>query len=719
MVPEVYGSSLTGEELNPGAAVNFSSPGAAPASPASASPSSSSSSSVSPTAPARLSPFDKDMLLADFKTSDHTDLNRILKGINISRQLKRKEEEIQFLEKAVRYGHFDSMVTLGQIYQQRSDYRTAYGWYTLAFEEHWLNTGQHHEAAKQQLNEAFLKNLLELLNRDQRKYFKNFNHHSKGYFSDFKNSTGNSLNKDSVVNLNKITKNIYNSYLNKEQAELRRLRFKAKINELNEIKEPWFDMAIEYFSSNNYKPSLICMICLERSKNPEALFNLGVFFAFGDAPFELPDNERYQKAAQYYAESGNAKALCNLGHLYLDGKIGLDLSEEERLLRAEVCFRKSGNEQSLTALAGLSYLGKIDLGLGEIERFKKAEAFFRQSGSLVGLMNLLLMHKHLSIELEDKEIVKITIQQKISHCSAPKRLFLLGLISYVDNNYAQAIIHLSQAVVLGNKDANHLLKLVEEIYHYENKLEELKKKEASDQTATVRNDKKENAVVVQGSIDQEKSTQATLVLADQESSSKKEEVSKVAESPVSSLSSSSDEQISSDSDEEEADDSSSPSSSSSSSSSSLKKTKLSTTEERMKRTERKLELAHEKAKKHSMNYMASSPREDSKETKTLEPLEISYLSSQIKKTFENVLGSSDEQLKLKIQTIFEDISEKTWATSGVGKPEVLKGKYRDYTGIFHKGCFSRRLIGGDRLVYKVLGPRQIQILGCEGHYEKR
>ena len=134
------------------------------------------------------------MLLADFKTCDHTDLNRMLKGVNISRQLKRKEDEIQFLEKAVRYSHIDSMVALGQIYQQHSDYRTAYGRCTLAFEEYWLNTGQHHAGAKQQLSEVFLKNLSGSLNRDQRKYFKDFNHHSKGYFSDFKKFKGNGLN---------------------------------------------------------------------------------------------------------------------------------------------------------------------------------------------------------------------------------------------------------------------------------------------------------------------------------------------------------------------------------------------------------------------------------------------------------------------------------------------------------------------------------------------
>ena len=87
-------------------------------------------------------------------------------------------------------------------------------------------------------------------------------------------------------------------------------------------------------------------------------------------------------------------------------------------------------------------------------------------------------------------------------------------------------------------------------------------------------------------------------------------------------------------------------------------------------------------------------------------IEFSFLTVDVEKTFKT---SENEKLK----TIIDDITHKPWATEGVGKPEVLKYKYKN-----HRGCLSRRINDEDRLVYKVIALKKVLILSCEGHYKK-
>ena len=114
-----------------------------------------------------------------------------------------------------------------------------------------------------------------------------------------------------------------------------------------------------------------------------------------------------------------------------------------------------------------------------------------------------------------------------------------------------------------------------------------------------------------------------------------------------------------------------------------------------------------------MNYMALHPKNDREEAKTLEPLQIKYIDG-IEAAFTALRGTSD-----KLQRLLEDIFQKPWGTHGEGKPEVLKRKYKDHTGEFHKGCMSRRLDDKNRLIYKVLGPRQILLIAFVGHYKRK
>lgn len=67
---------------------------------------------------------------------------------------------------------------------------------------------------------------------------------------------------------------------------------------------------------------------------------------------------------------------------------------------------------------------------------------------------------------------------------------------------------------------------------------------------------------------------------------------------------------------------------------------------------------------------------------------------------------SDKKNLSKINALLKDISRNPF--SGIGKPELLKYKY--------KGYWSRRINGEHRLIYKVKDD-EILIAKCRFHYE--
>ena len=149
--------------------------------------------------------------------------------------------------------------------------------------------------------------------------------------------------------------------------------------------------------------------------------------------------------------------------------------------------------------------------------------------------------------------------------------------------------------MLGYEEALPCLKSAQEVFEAEHKLKTLKNESAQQEQSKTTSQasliQKTSGNIASESLHAEGKT-------NQEKYSKDEQGAEVGKSSTSSSSSSSDEQTSSDSDEEEADDSSSQSHSSSSSSSN--KTNLSTREERIKKAERKLELAIDKGKKQKL-----------------------------------------------------------------------------------------------------------------------
>jgi toxin YoeB len=61
----------------------------------------------------------------------------------------------------------------------------------------------------------------------------------------------------------------------------------------------------------------------------------------------------------------------------------------------------------------------------------------------------------------------------------------------------------------------------------------------------------------------------------------------------------------------------------------------------------------------------------------------------------------------KINELLKDIERHPF--EGIGKPEPLKFNFR--------GCWSRHIDEEHRLVYRIVGGTQIDIVCCLGHYE--
>lgn len=88
-------------------------------------------------------------------------------------------------------------------------------------------------------------------------------------------------------------------------------------------------------------------------------------------------------------------------------------------------------------------------------------------------------------------------------------------------------------------------------------------------------------------------------------------------------------------------------------------------------------------------------------------IEYVFLNKTVRDRFQALRSGNN-----KFQELLQDTEQCPWATTGSGKPEVLKYKFRGYTG-----CISRHRTQGDRYVYKVIEARKILVLQLDGHYD--
>jgi len=72
----------------------------------------------------------------------------------------------------------------------------------------------------------------------------------------------------------------------------------------------------------------------------------------------------------------------------------------------------------------------------------------------------------------------------------------------------------------------------------------------------------------------------------------------------------------------------------------------------------------------------------------------------------NYWAETDREIYRKVVKIIHDIGRSPF--SGLGKPEPLRYNYQ--------GCWSRRITGEHRIVYKILSD-EILIISCKNHYK--
>lgn len=72
--------------------------------------------------------------------------------------------------------------------------------------------------------------------------------------------------------------------------------------------------------------------------------------------------------------------------------------------------------------------------------------------------------------------------------------------------------------------------------------------------------------------------------------------------------------------------------------------------------------------------------------------------------------NQDKKTLKKINNLITDIV-RNGALSGMGKPELLKG-------ILHS-FYSRRINEKDRLIYKILENKTVEIYSCKDHYKDK
>jgi len=665
----------------------------------------------------------------------------------IAKIKKDVEKAISLLEQAAEYQNVGAIMNLADICQSQNQWLRATKWYVLAFQIHWLNTAEHHSKATEWLGNlpTQLKSIKQHLKDSEKKNFTSFinflkakkNNFFKCYpqkkkleqqtFSSRNNliSTDGLIGMKPFINREKILalshcKKIYEDnshehYLSTREKEAKSAWFWRML-----ITEGYSDDYMEtegqvYFHHGNFKKAIYCLrgintpISLERlgdsyqktigltrhqvtnflllkHVNLPADFFQSCILLYGQLDDLAPPYDEiidfykhaqtssaysklgdlyaqgyfgaidYQNAIKFYTLSGIPEALCLIGLWYEDSRLG-----EQNYQEAIKYYELSKSSLAYANLGNLWLAGK----LGKVD-YQKAAFFYLQSEEPNALQNLLHLcvdgrlnnetcqaahskllkfqhpYKNLmliylyirsefcrKIELKNPEECISELTKKLLNNSKnlqpSQRAFVTGILESFEERYDSALLHLSEALVLGEKHAEYYLNYITELKSIQEKLDE------------------ENEIVPDL---QTSALEESLV-----TNRKPTQPKKVSE------------------------------------------------EERKKKYQEKLARVKEK--------LGIIPLTLLNDMDPIRKIEFSFLNDEVKKEFQSNLENK------KLTEIIDDISDKPWATEGVGKPEVLKGKFKNY-----KGCLSRRINGEDRLVYKVTGPRRVLILSCEGHYSK-
>jgi toxin YoeB len=436
------------------------------------------------------------------------------------------------------------------------------------------------------------------------------------------------------------------------------------------------------------------------SDHPIALEDLGNMYFYGQTGDRKPN---YEEAARCYGKAKTARSLWHLGTLYRDGLIEYT-GKMERFAYVAMLFEaankaaendtmfkrfnKGKHPQALCDLATLYQQGKIGLVEGKPD-MAKALRLYEEANSPEAKCNIALMHMRGDLTGRER---KINFPLVFMHWQHDLR----GLY------YKLLLLEINEEAYINDKTNDQIVSILcDEMKQLEQKTTKPEEKECIQGVLAYYAEKDlqkallhfNNALVL-GFADariQIKKIEQLIKLeeAAERAAKKAARAKKVATSVVDSDSSSNsfeDEVVVQKSTpavvaiEDDRPKQYKP-----------ERATLSS-EERVKRVYAKLH-----------RYFDPVKAVDNAAEKTKAPLKINYISDAVRVEFESLD-------KTKVDELMEYIDAKPHATEGAGKPEVLKHKYR--------GCISRRIDGENRLVYKVIGPREILIYACSGHYKK-
>lgn len=638
---------------------------------------------------------------------------------------------IPLLEECALYEHVPSIILLSEFCETTNQFDQAAQWMEMAFEIHWMNTGQHHEGAS-----IWLKSLPNSIKKWKEKIRKNTSlsrrekRNTSFVYCDFLEEK--ILGKDTrsaeqlisdMQNYGTSGSNIsfFNSY--PKNLDTPKKRYDSFISlmgleklysvDVMDIEERLKrEMKQMKHDKNNFDTYLSClhrMIWLEKIYlnaetsplvlntrvadfqfkgliqreaylhhkigTPESYFKLASLYENGK--LGEPD---HQKAFKYYNLSKTTEAYEKLGFIYENGNLIPPDYEQ-----AIACYKLSGSIQSLLAWVNLSSMHEADLSkCTDLYHYLTNDSTIHKKIALLCLLSNEYICNTLEIQNSKDHFssIKTEIEEELKNwTNKQESLIYSGYISLFEERYDDALIFFYNSNLYGVYSDN--------LIDYAQKLKDIYDNlHLSD----------EELLAAEAESDSQEEMSEIEIL---------EESSKLAETPEVTPRDSTTNNPSSvqDSFGDEAVSTTSP-----------EGIQNKADKHAPVRTKRPKQSAQEIREKYVGKMQRAKQRlgivmqtvDSSQSKKQLPRIEYEYYDTKVQNTFYAMKATES-----KLNTLLEDIAHKPWATEGEGKPEVLKYKYKGL-----KGCLSRRINSEDRLVYKIKGNGKILIVSCKGHYKK-
>lgn len=592
------------------------------------------------------------------------------------------------LEKAAEYGHLNSILLLGDIYRGAEQNARAYLWYRFAFQEEWSKNKKHLPGAVERFTPEFLGPLPETLKggdlltqlRRNLYYPVGGSAQEDQHLEDFGLESLEGKGRFNVVDklesarfflLSKTSSSfltlahLYQSGLLPGGIDIEKA---AEYYEKSEESAASYALGMIYFSGtlqggNNYVKAAECFT---RSELPGAKYALGLIHHEG----KLTGQPNFAEAAACYLAAKTAEAYNNLGTMYARGYLG----EDSRWEQAEKYYKLSNHPAALWHLGNIFSQGNLPGGIEKAvqwwEKSKTADSYHNIG---LAIKNGLVKRGH----QPEKEAIKYF--KKAGHIDA--NMQLLELYRNTSDSPEMRSILSALEVQISEIPAKK-----QHLYRGQILIIQKKFSEAVTEFSEAFRAGEPKGLVYLQIMTEILDRHAAIRQAAEEVPEKCLEVST----------------SSSESEDETAMCAAEGAGGAAGGGARLKQAREKAPLDkkgRIAKAERKLHSSIAKALKHSNAFKSSPIVEASTALRTDGDLEIKVAPE---------AQEGYDALKPKLVDLLADIAVCPWGLQGIGHPEWLKANFQ--------GCMSRRITREDRLVYQIIGPREILIVRCGGHY---